>query len=411
MKKITAALIFLSAFALKGFVFADRNVTLEVDSVFTAQEQLQNSYINSEYGWTNQLEFDAHLIVSPAMNLGSSDLQPDALLDVFITRQTSTNSFIIALREAFVDMLFYSSLSVKAGFIRLDYGALNSWYNPLNIVELLNLENLYSQIMIGNARQGYEGLPTAQAVYSLPEFIPEFKLSLEQDMISASLSNLQENYFISKIEGIYGNLDVTALAGYTGNSGFMPVFGGSLSLRLPYNIMFFGEAVYKTQSFRWIVTNGILVTNRSGNFLDATAKLSYAFQEPLFNNTVGLSAEYFHYGEGLTPGQYGDGYSFINNSGSAGSYAPGFFRMDRDFEDYMYFTLSYNLVVPKVAFTYLLDDELESGYLQHTFSIAKSYDTVTLSANFVYNQVSDSSYSMVFYDQDFAVYLEILMAF
>ena len=308
-------------------------------------------------------------------------------------------------------MLFYSSLSVKAGFIRLDYGALNSWYNPLNIVELLNLENLYSQIMIGNARQGYEGLPTAQAVYSLPEFIPEFKLSLEQDMISASLSNLQENYFISKIEGIYGNLDVTALAGYTGNSGFMPVFGGSLSLRLPYNIMFFGEAVYKTQSFRWIVTNGILVTNRSGNFLDATAKLSYAFQEPLFNNTVGLSAEYFHYGEGLTPGQYGDGYSFINNSGSAGSYAPGFFRMDRDFEDYMYFTLSYNLVVPKVAFTYLLDDELESGYLQHTFSIAKSYDTVTLSANFVYNQVSDSSYGMVFYDQDFAVYLEILMAF
>ena len=76
MKKITAALIFLSAFALKGFVFADRNVTLEVDSVFTAQEQLQNSYINSEYGWTNQLEFDAHLIVSPAMNLGGSTCSP-----------------------------------------------------------------------------------------------------------------------------------------------------------------------------------------------------------------------------------------------------------------------------------------------------------------------------------------------
>ena len=178
MKKFLIAAVL--AFSATGLCIAERNVNLEVDSVYSAQEQLQNSYLNTRYGWTNMLELDAHLIIAPAMSFGSDNLQPDALLDVFITRETGTNAFITALREAYVDMLFYGSLSLKGGFVRLDYGALNSWYNPLNIVELLNLETLYQQILIGNNRQGYEGLPTVQVNYSVPEFISELKLSFEQ---------------------------------------------------------------------------------------------------------------------------------------------------------------------------------------------------------------------------------------
>ena len=139
-------------------------------------------------------------------------------------------------------------------------------------------------------------------------------------MIDTSQTNFQDNYFISKFEGVYGNLDVAALMGYSGNSfsgntnDFMPVYGGSLSFRFPYDIMFFGELIYKTQSYRPIVTNGVLVTTRTGNFFDATAKLSYSIQEPWLNNSISTSVEYFHYGEGLTPGQLNDGYNYMAGS-------------------------------------------------------------------------------------------------
>ena len=85
--------------------------------------------------------------------------------------------------------------------------------------------------------------------------------------------------------------------------------------------------------------------------------------------------------------------------------------MDRDLQDYIYFTLSYNFIVPKVSLSYLLDAELGSGYLQHTLTLAKSYNDVTLSASLVYNQVSDGIYTPVFFDQDFAVFLEVMMSF
>ncbi len=414
MEKLTVIIVFLTVSAA-GLIFGDRNVTLEVDSVFSAQEQLKDSDLGTKYGWTNQVELDAHLIVSPAMSFGSDNFQPDVLLDVFITRATGTNAFVTALREAYVDLLFYNELSINAGFIRLDYGSANSWYNPLNVVELLNLESVYQQIMIGNARQGYEGIPTVQVRYSAPELIADLKLSLEQDMISTSLTNLQNNFFLSKFEGIYGNIDLAAMMGYNGDSWnlndtnrFMPVYGGSLSIRLPYDFMFFGELVYRSQSYKQVVTNG---GGRTGDFFDTTAKLSYSFKEPWLNNAIAASLEYFHYGEGMTSGQYGDSYNSLTNSGLMNAYAPGFYRLDRDFQDYIYFTLTYSLIVPKISLSYMLDAELESGYLQHTLSIAKNYDTVTLTASFIYNQVSDVKYSPVFYDQDFAVYLEALIAF
>ncbi len=411
-----------------GTVFADRNINLEVDTVYTAQEQLPVNYLmqsgNSNTSWTNQAEVDAHLIVAPAMNIGSGDLAPDALIDVFITRETGTNAFVTALREAYVDLLFYNSLSLKAGFIRLDYGAINSWYNPLNIVELLNLQSVYRQIMIGNARQGYEGLPDIQAGYSFPELISDLKLSLEQDMICTSLSNFQDNFLISKVEAIYANFDLAFLMGYTPeswdatNSGrFLPVFGSSLSYRLPLEIMFFGEAVYKNQSFNPALSSygyagkAAYVTTQpatNGDFFDYTLKLSYTFKEPVFNNSVGTSLEYFHYAEGMTPAQYGNSYDFSTNGGYMFNY--GFYRMDRTFQDYLYYTLNYTFIVPKISLIYALDAELESGYLQHTLTFMKSYDTVTIKASFVYNETSGKKYNLAFFNQDFALFLEALIS-
>jgi hypothetical protein len=411
---IIAVTVWIIAFSA---AYADRNVNLELDSVYSAQEQQPDNDLNTKYGWTNQAEFDAHLIVAPSMNLGSENFQPDALFDIFITRETGTNSFVTALREAYVDLLFYNSLSIKGGFVRLDYGALNSWYNPLNIVQLLNLQSVYQQIMIGNARQGYEGLPDIQASYSFPEFITDFKLSIEEDMICTGLTNFNDNSFISKIEGIYGNIDLALLMGYspeswdTGNTNrFQPVFGSSLSIRFPYDIMFFGEAIYRSQSFRPIVSNNNVLTSITGNYFDTSVKLSYTFKEPLFNNAINTSLEYFHYGEGMTASQYDDSYDYFTNTGMMNALAMGFYRMDGDFQDYLYFTASYTLIVPRISISYLLDAELESGYLQHTLTIAKNYDTVTITASFVYNQSPDQKYSLTFFDQDFAFYLEALIS-
>jgi hypothetical protein len=403
--------------AASGTVFTERNVNLEAAAVFSAQEQLRNSDLNTPYGWTNQIEFDAHLIAAPAMSFGSDNLQPDVLLDVFITRDTGTNAFVTALREAYIDLLFYNTLSIKGGFIRLDYGALNSWYNPLNIVELLNLENVYRQIMIGNAKQGFEGLPAIQFGFSAPEFMPDFKLSFEQSMICTSRINLQDNYFLSKLEGIYGSIDLALLMGYCGNSWnesdtgrFKPALGGNLSFRLPYDLMFFGETVYRYQSFRPAVSGSNIAAVRSGNFFDATARLSWSVKEPWFNNTLGTSLEYFHYGEGLTIDQYNDSYNYLTGTGLTAVYGPVFFRMDRNFQDYIYYTLTYNLTVPKLSFGYTLDAELGSGYLQHTLTVTKSYDTVMLMASIVFNQVSAKKYSLSYFDRDFAVYIEALIS-
>jgi hypothetical protein len=247
--------------------------------------------------------------------------------------------------------------------------------------------------------------------------VPDFKLSLEEDMVCTGLTNMNDNRFISKLEGIYGNVDLALLSGYAPDSlntvnpdRFQPVEGLSLSVRFPYDIMFFGEAVYRNQSYRPIITNDSLQTSSTGNYLDTSLKLSYTFKEPVFNNAVSFSAEYFHYGEGMTSSQYDDSYTYFTNTGMMYAYGTGFYRMDGDFQDYLYFTAGYTLVVPRISLTYLLDYEIESGYLQHTFTFAKNYDTVTISASFVYNYVPDRKYSLVFFDQDFAMYIEALIS-
>ena len=109
-EKIFNCWAFLLPFPPMRVLLPKRNVNLEVVFGPLGEEQLQNSDQNIWYlGWTtNMLELDAAPYNCPGYELrkrGSAARRP---VDVFITRETGTNAFITALREAMFICFFTS---------------------------------------------------------------------------------------------------------------------------------------------------------------------------------------------------------------------------------------------------------------------------------------------------------------
>jgi hypothetical protein len=398
--------------------FAERNVSLDVFSTVTGSEQLSNETLGQGHAWNYTAEFDAHIVAAPAMTF-EDNFQPDALLDVYFSKLSSTNLINISLKEAFVDFLFYDALSLKSGFIRLDYGYNNSSFHPLNVIQMLpELAGIYKKIMIGNSDQGYIGIPSEQLKFTVPEFIPDLKLSLEQSMIWNNITNLAMNYYLSKLGVIYKDLDISMLMGYNGNSWdvnnanrYTPVLGGSLSYRFPYDIMFYGETVYRYESYRPYISNTTFISKRSGSFYDVTAVLSYTLsKDPFFNNPLSTSLEYFYNGQGMTADQYSEAYSFLTNNPSNLAFGPLLLIPERNFYNYLLFNIGYTITDYKLGFNYSLEAEVESRYLKQTVSIGKSYNNVTLSAAVVFNQSGEEKYHLIYGDMDAFVYLQMMMS-
>lgn len=415
MRKKYIYFLILILFSTVGF--AERNSNLDLTAIFKNYEQQQNDNLYLNHLWYSQFEFNGHLVLAPLMSFDNVNVQTDALIDIFFRIQSDTNQEIISIdfREVYIDLLFYNIISVKGGFIRYDYGALNSWYNPLNIVELLNLQDKYPLIFLGQDKQGNPGLPSFQCKISIPEFIDNLHFSLNQSLILSELTNMEENFLISKFDASYKNINLTLLMSYNFNSWttntnrYEPVLGGSLSFRLPLNIMFFGEFIYKTQSFRSIVSNSTYLSERHKDFYDYTVQLSYMFNLYKLKSNISTSLEFFHYGEGMTYSQYNDGYDFLINLGNyflSPEYAT-YFSLERIYQNYLSFDFIYNFVGPRLQIEYRINAELDSGYIAHQCSLKKSYDNASIGIYTIYNQVSDDKYAVLFGNRNFMSYIQL----
>ncbi len=400
---------------IKTFLFADRQVDLALYSTVYSMHMLTNSVLMQSDHWTNNGEVAAQIVATPSLSY-EDNFQPDARIDAYISRSLDTNDINISIREAFVDLLFYDTLSLKTGFLKMDYGY-NSYFHPLNIIEFVpDIRYLYNKINIGNQDLGYKGVPAFKVRAALPEFIDKLKISIEESMVWINFNDLSQNYYLSSITGAYLNYTMGLILGYSGNSFSsdtnrkLPVTGYSFSASLPYDFLFFIEGLYKKESYRPYSQDNIY-TEKRGNtdFFDVSFRLQTQKEEPLFHNMFSMSLEYFYYGEGLTKDMYGNVYDFLKNPVNLAKYGQNLIVTERNFQNYIEAEFGYTLNGKNLTFGYDIWYEPISQLFKQQFSIQKTFNKVSLIGYLIYTQSGDEKYQLTYGGNDWSAFLNMII--
>ncbi len=397
-------------------IFADKSTDVTLYSTVYTSHMMSNTVLMQTNQWTNNGQVAAHIIATPALNF-EDNFQPDARLDTYISTGFDTNAINISIRSAYIDLLFYDMISLKTGFMRIDYGY-NSYFHPMNLIEFVpEIRDLYNKIYIGNQDMGYKGIPSARLNIALPEFIDKLKINLDQSMVWIGFNSISDNYFLSSISCAYLNYSLNYVLGYSGNSWSsdtnkrLPVNGLSMSAVLPFDIIFFMEGLYKNESYRpYVSSDGNYTDKRSGSdFYNVSFRFQTIKTEPVFNNNISFSIEYFSYGEGLSHGMYDDTYNFLKNPSNAYHYGQNLIISERNFKNYITTDITYTIKNSFLSFDYFFLNEMDSGVMKHQFTIDKTYDKVDIGGSIIYMQASDERYELYYGAMDLSLYFYMSM--
>lgn len=411
-------IITLFILALPLFLFAERQTSISIYNVFMGSHNLTNSILSQAESDRFLGEVAVQITGTPSLSY-QDNFQSDGKLNLFFTKFYDTNYLDISIREAYIDFLFFNSFSIKSGFQSIDYGY-NSYFHPLNIIEFVpEFRNIYNKITLGNAPQGYKGVPSIKFSYTVPEFMESLKLTLEQSMCWFNNTNLMNNYYISMLNTIYGNYSLGILSGYYGNSfttnkdRTLPVYGINVSAGLPWNIYLFAECLYKQESYRYLVVDEAITNKRENTgFYNGTVRLELTHDSPIFTqNTFTFQFEYFYYGEGYTKKSYDSAYQFISNSSlNLYTYGPQLLMYERNFINNIYTSFTYN-IKDWISLSYVLKMEVEPQTYYHEFDLMKVFDQANASIRFslVYISFSEEKYRIVTGAQNWQGYLSFYL--
>jgi len=404
--------------ALPLFLYAEKQTSISLYNVFTDSHKLDNSVLSQAENDQYFGEVAVQAIATPSLSY-QENFQADGKLNLFFSKFYDTSSPDISIREAYIDFLFNNCFSIKSGFQSIDYGY-NSYFHPLNIIEFVpEFRNIYNNITLGNDSQGYKGVPSVKFSYAVPEFIDSLKLTLEQTMCWFNNTNLMNNYYISRLNTIYGNYSFGVLTGYYGNSfttnkdRTLPVYGANLSVGLPWNIYLFTECLYKQESYRYLVENDTITNKRENTgFCNVNARLEVTNDSPVFTqNTFSFQFEYFYYGEGYTKKSYDSAYKFISSSSlNLSTYGPQLLIYERNFMNNIYTSFTYN-IKDRISLGYVLKMEVEPQTYYHEFDLMKVFDQANASIKFglVYISYSQEKYRIVTGAQNWQGYLSFYL--
>jgi len=393
-------------------LFAERQIGITlINNVYSAHN-LSNNILNLSESWKYGGDCDVHMIASPGM-VFEDDFQSDALLDLYFSKPYDTNSLNIVVREAFIDFLFYDTVSFKAGFIQTDYGFNNNYFHPLNVIEFVpELRESYTNIYIGPNDVGIPGVPSARLRISLPEFVEGLKIGLDQGLIWYDYEHFDKNYFISSLTGVYSDLQAGVIFVYSGNSFGndaevrKPVLGMNFSVGLPFKSIFLWEGVFRQESYRNFVQDSNVLNKREALFFNQSVRLETSQEDPFFHNTLSGYAEYFYYDEGISADQYNLIYDFLKNPINILQYGNKLIIKERNFKNNLTFGIHY-LTRQRWKFSYQAITELDSTFWQHWFTVGKAFNNVTISGTFIYIPETEEKYQLIYFAKNVLVYLQM----
>lgn len=377
--------------------FAEHTAGIDVYTVFDVAQMTTNGQVAQSLskltGETNGFVYSGtligHINVAPAFSF-EKNFQSDALIDVYLMRPFGTNSLALMIRQTYLDFLFWDTLSVRTGLLKLDYG-FNSYYHPLNIDEIFpGLKSLYREIDVGTEQQGFEGVPAIKLNVSLKDlFGSALNVSFDQSFVASDVTDLKKSFYVSYLSFVCNGLNAGMLAGYS--EGLHPVFGANLSALLPLKILFFMEGIYRTESFRtWIDEDSAAGSYRTNAaFVNASASLQWS--GIVFKNNLSAVVEYFYYGEGMNQEMYERTADFLADSDANLIYYTGLFGENRSFMNNLCLQLSYTLPNSHWGFGYKLLSALDTGVFRHELSVSKAFDSATVKLGGVFDHSTDEN--------------------
>ncbi|MGC8769770.1 MAG: hypothetical protein ACP5Q5_00795 [Brevinematia bacterium] len=366
-----------------------------------------NEIISNNTDWNYGGEADLRLILCSDFQF-EENFSSDVRVDVYISKPYDTNVFITSIKECYGDLLFFERLSVKSGFLALDYGY-NGTFHPLGIYDFdPAFKKKYEEIIIGSESHGYRGFPAFRVRYS--NFFNDLNFSIENTIAFLNFTNFISNYFLSGFNIVYGSINCGGVIGYYpdfDNKENHPVYGGYFSFQLPFQILLLGELLYKKDSYRATITNNAVREKRSDeNYLNASLELKKSLEEPFLHNKVDLRGEYFYYNEGVTQEEYDEIYDFLKNPLNLMIYGKNLIDYRRTFKHNFALDITYSISSLDAAFGYGIIFPENFYFVSHKFNLSKAYKNSVISLNLIYNH-SEDKYSIFYQNQKFILYLVV----
>lgn len=380
MSNKTPAIIMALCFLTGTYgLFAEKQVALTLINT----NSLYHDYSVDSLGYPG--DFSVHATVNPSFNFEDS-FQSDALLDVYVTKDyfssSSTNQApTFNLKQAFIDLLFYDIIRLKAGFNQLSFGYNNCYYNPLDVSTFIpEFRQSYPEIIVGASNLGRPGIPSAVLSFIFPEMVSGLSLSLSQSIIWTAANDFSKVNYFSVLKGGYAPIQIELIASYNGKTFSnwegtnAPVFAANTSITLPFSCFFLWEGVLTQNRSQVDFSTAPNVGLTSGPFFNQVFRFETSQVEPLFNNKLDIFAEYFYYDQGLEINQYE---SLVGLLPSAYQVIP-----ERNFKNNLTMGISYNTQT-KWQFAYKAIAEIDSAYWQHWVTIGKQFNAVNIGGTLI----------------------------
>lgn len=359
------------------------------------------------------------------------NIQFDYLIDVNMIKSFERSLVDIDFNETYIDLLFYERVGVKMGVSAIDYGN-NSYFHPLQVVEFIpELKARYGRQFFGVTDLGYRGVPSLQARLKLPSFYENVNLTIRQSEIflgidlSSSTGDVAINssqsitesdvidkkiYSVSDLGIVYKSFDFNILGGYIDQK--KPVWGGSISYLFPLQIMGYAEILYRKESFRPKIQNGVYSQWEKGSYYNASIGASASFNDPLTKNPVRFQCEVFYYGEGFDGERFMEVKNFFQYEASY-TYYYDLIQKERNFLRNGMISIMYTIPQYRLSFqekvvgsVYATKDpgSRYSFLASNEFYISKAYDSATISVVYLYNSTVAAD-SFVYQGSDESIFL------
>lgn len=384
---------------------SDIQTTCNLEAYGSSNHFSEQVEISQQDEWSQFMGIGARLSFVPSMAY-TDYFQCDSKATLFVFKSFQGGDIGLNIQNLYMDFLFVDAISIKLGYFPIDFGYDNSYFHPLQITEFNSkINQLYNKIKYNDVEMGTLGVPALQFSYFFPQFLDDLFITISQSMIFLDLElyELYEQYFTTNLNVKWGNLDVSAVAGYSINE--TPAAGGFLSYLLPFELMFYSECVWKKSSFKPVITdvnafiNGLqtlpagvsprelLNTTRESEYgyLNICFGLSSVFNRIFTNDALTAMLEYFYYGEGWDTSLIEKARIGIHevNTQLSGNYAINrafidcLAPADRTFMHAITLFLNYALADLKLSFSYNFNWILMQNIFMHTLVLNQQIENAT----------------------------------
>lgn len=327
-------------------------------------------------------------------------VQADGRCDIIVKKQYahSTRGPDVFMKEAFIDLLFFSTVGMKSGIINTDLGY-NSRFYPFALTEIdAQLAPAADVLYLSEGERTYKGIPSVQMDIAFP---PVSRVHLRGGMIAAfsDYTDIRHQFVLQYMELRRNNTVGTIVVvspWYWNREDKKSAMGFSCNTLFPWEVLFSIHALTKNFAYMKGFFINEVNTLRYTKAVDLSLSCEKSFEIPAHTHRIKWFSEYYYRGNGLDAAAYDNSYTdaLASCADTSNDVYPAFEKW-HTFSHYAVLALDYQFVNTEIALQYEVRAALPDILFKNRVSLSKRFSSGGIRLSLVHYKEKETKYEFL----------------